>query len=146
MLSSARKETRSVQKQFQEWYQNIMEEHRICNQKRMETEAAARRSKLQELDKYMADVVYHGLWQNTAQVDNMLATLKTKKPQMEALKAQPHFRSMSWNWTWEIKLFIMRFSKNGRPLTVCDLAAHLKSLLVHALALPVDNNASCASW
>ena len=142
LLSSARKEARSVQKQFQERHHKIMEECRRCNQERMEREAAARRSTLQELERYTADVVYHGFWQNTAQVDNMLATLKTKKLQMETSKAQLRLREHVLKQHTGDKI-VYRFPKDGRPLTVCDLAAHLKSLLVHALALPVDNNAAC---
>ena len=72
----------------------------------------------------------------------MLAILKTKKLQMEALKAQLRFREHVLKQDIGNKT-VSRFSKDGHPLTVCDLAAHLKSLLVHALALPVDNNAPC---
>ena len=90
--SSARKETRSVQKQFQERHRKVIEKHRRSNQENMQRTAAARRSKLQQLDKYTTDTVYHGLWQKTAQVDNMSATLKGKNLQMEPLKTQLCFR------------------------------------------------------
>ena len=140
LLSSASKEFKLVLANFKERHAQIIEQRRQANQEKLAKEEEARKRQLRELEKYSADIIYNGLWQSSSEVDNMLATLETKKLKVAALQAQLRFRQHVLQQNTGDKS-VYRFSSGKHALSVQELTNNLKTLLVHAATLSQDDNA-----
>ena len=139
LLSSASKEVKLVLANFKERHAQIIEQRRQANQEKLAKEEEARKRRLRELEKYTAGIIYHGLWQSSSEVDNMMATLETKKLKVAALQAQLRFRQHVLQQNTGDKS-VYRFSSDKHALSVQELTNNLKTLLVHAATLSQDDS------
>ena len=89
ILSSARKQANSVQRQFRERHKQIMEARRletIRKQQKMKLkDEAQRREKLRKLQEFTDEIITYGLWQCEGEVHTMLKMYESEMEKVNAL-------------------------------------------------------------
>jgi len=98
----------------------------------------ARQEKLRQQENYTKEIVYHGLWQNELEVDNMLSSYQKPSEKSKSLKAQLRFRKHVLHQIHDNK-YLFNFSKNGKDLTVPELTSNLKQLVSQAMVQDDDS-------
>lgn len=92
LFEEARKNAPQHRKRYRQ-YLSTIEKHRIDmqQQKQLEREASARKL-IETKEKITAELLDHGLWVSSEQVDSNLSAMKTETQKRTALKAQLRFR------------------------------------------------------
>ena len=140
LMESARKVCPEHKRKFKERLADIAA-HRLETQKQRERDKqAAEQRILQEKERITTEIVDHGLWLTTADVDDGLSSLKSETKKREALKAQIRFRKTVLQQSSEDK-DIFKFSKKGRgQFNSAKLRDNLIKLLEAAQTLSISQN------
>mgnify|MGYP006953838576 CR=1 FL=1 len=73
LIGEAMRERKFVLKLFQDRHKRIQQARHDAIQAKIRKEEETKRQKLLQLQEYTDAIVSHGLWQSTAEVENMLA-------------------------------------------------------------------------
>ena len=113
LMETARKVCPEHKRKFKERLADIAANRLEMQKQRERDKQVAEQRILQEKERITTEIVDHGLWLTTADVDDGLASLKSETKKREALKAQIRFRKTVLQQSSEDKA-IFKFSKKGR--------------------------------
>ncbi|XP_060557311.1 uncharacterized protein LOC132717769 [Ruditapes philippinarum] len=145
LIENASKNVKNVKAAYKNRLCEIKQNRRLKQQELMMKKQHLERERVERQTKYTENMIRHGLWQSTEEVENMLASYQSEIEKVEALKAQLKFRKEVLNQVAETKSQFnltkgMKGSKKRKKLTVDELKENLINIVKQALVKDREND------
>ena len=144
-IKKASRQVPSMRRKFKERISSIEEQRKIKMQEKIRKREESQREKIRKQETHTRDILFHGLWQSQAEIDQMLLTYDTKSDKTAALKAQLKFRKQVLLQVPENKTNFnltkcVQGKKSRKNLSVEELTENLKSLVQQAIVKDIEND------
>ena len=143
ILTSSRKRVHTLRGNFLHKLAEFSERRKENLQQKQERLSKLRQKQFEKKEDLTKNIMYYGLWQSPAEIDEKLSTIKTQKEKLEALKVQINFRKSVLEQPVSDKHLLQFSSKETGNFSVAQLTENVKAL-VEGAHLIVANRCNSA--